>query len=356
MQDLHPKGLCMRLLHAFIGLTKSDACRRSFWRLAAVVFLMAFAFVFFRVVTERPVYELRPILSERATVTHFNTRHSSSLIDGEAVQLFRTPDEEFPDESLLVSIFKVTGSSPLRPLGSGTATWATLLRGNLSEVHRLLLPILMAIVGVLAAPSARRSDLLRTVMPCGRWGCYGLTIAALAVRVALLSLAAAVGVLVVLPWLRGSALASLGFVLGYCGAVFAYGLGFALFGFTLAEIVRDRRWAALTALALLLVVAPWVALAQVRLDAWIAQTTSGFPALQSPSHPLYWVRSVILTPLRTTFARIPRWMLADAAGTFVITGASMPSYAQLGVQLLFPIAFWLALGGAAFSRSVRRWP
>jgi len=342
----------MRLLHAFIGLAKSDAYRRSFWRWTAIVFLMAFVFVFFRAVTERPVYELRPILSERATVTHFNTRHLSSRIDGEAVQLLRTSNEKLPDASLLVPIFQVRGSSPLRPLGSVTDTWATLLCGNLFEVHRLLLPVLMAIVGVLAAPSARRSDLLCTVMPCGRWGCYGLAVAVLAVRVALLSLATAVGVLVLLPWLRGSALASLGFVLAYCCAVFAYGLSFALFGFTLAEIVRDRRMAALIALALLVVVAPWVALAQGRLNVWIAQATSGFPALQSPSHPLVWVRSAILTPLKTTFEWIPLVMLADAAGTSATTAAS--TYGRLGVQFLFPIGFWLALGGAAFSRSVRR--
>ncbi len=344
----------MRLLHALIGLTKSDACRRSFWGFAGIAFLLSFAFVLLHVLTDQSTYELRPILSEPATVTHFNTRHLSSWINGEAVGLFRTPNVEHADESSLVPIFRYVSFCPLRPFRSGTTTWATLLHGNLFEVHRLLLPVLMAVVGVLAALSARRSDLLRTVMPCGRWGCYGLAVAVLAARVALLSLAAAAGVLVLSPWLDGSTVPSLGFVLGYCGAVFAYGLGFALFGFTLAETVRDRRWAALAAVALLLVVAPWVALAQGRIDAWISQASRGLSALQSPGHPLVWVRSAILTPPRTTFARITYLMLADAAGTSTTAVAS--TYARLGVQFLFPIALWLALGGVAFSRLVRRRP
>lgn len=346
----------MLCLHALLGLAKMDAYRRSYWGMTIIVFLMAFVFVLFHVVTDRPAHELRPILSERATVTHFDTRHPSLRIDGEAVQLFRTPNEELPDASSLVPMFQVSGSSPLRPLGSGTTTWATLLRGNLFEVHRLLLPILIAIVGVLAAPSARRSDLFRTVMPCGRWGCYGLLITLLALRVALLSLAVGVGIFVLAPWLQSDAVASLVFVLGYCGAVFAYGLGFALFGFALAEIVRDRRMAALIAVALLLVVAPWVALAQSYINAWIAQATSGFPALQSPSHPLVWVRSAILSPPKTTFAWITHLLLRQARAASIVTTSSTPTIVRCVVQLLFPIVFWLVLGGVAFSRSVRRRP
>jgi len=346
----------MRLLHALVGLTKIDAHRRSFWGLTIVTFLMAFVFVLLHVLTDQSAVELRPILSERATVTHFDTRHAIWGIEDGIAELFRTPDAELSDESPLSSIFGFERASHLQPFRSGNATWVKSIRGNLFEVHRMLLPLLMTIIGVLAAPSARRSALLRTMMPCGRWGGYGLVIVALATRVALLSLAAAVGALILLPWLRESAVASLGFLSGYCGAIFAYGFGFALFGFTVGGIVRDRRLGALVAIAALLVVAPWVALAQGRIDAWISQAASGFLALQSPSHPLYWVRKAILIPTETTFGWITQVMLARTMEGQVASGLQAVATGHLWFRFALFIGWWAVLGGAVFPHSVRRTP
>jgi hypothetical protein len=344
----------MRPLNALAHVTGTELRQRSFWLLLAIVALMGPAFILFGALTDHPVMELRPVLSEPASIADFSSQSNASWTNEEARELFRTPESVPSSESSFFQIFGPGDSSSLSPRRIFAAPWETTIRGSLFDIHRLLLPILMAIVGVLAAPSTRRFALLRIMLPYGRFGRYGAIVIPLVIQVAWIGLAGAAGVCLTLLGLGSNV--SMVFIIEYFGAVFAYGLSAALFGLTVAEVVRDRGIAVLLSIVLLIAVAPWLARGLSRIDAWVVQATSSIPNAGTAGHPLYWVRTAILTPPRTTFVWITRTLMLSAAGASPYNESAALMLANWGFRLLVAIGIWFAAGAVAFQRMDRRSP
>ncbi len=351
----------MRWLRTYGSLIRADLTRGPLWWFLLAVALVGPCFVVFHVVTDRTTWEPKPILSEPASIEHFDTSMSLlSYLNGEAVGLFQSPQVEsstdlpFP-RAFLIGWALVPASNRL---DVGTSTWSLPNVGSALDFYRLIFPILMAIAGVLALPSRRRLSLLRTVVPSGRWGCFLLFSGRLLLEVALLGAITAV--------LLGAAMSLIGqpasgawlFGLRYGALLTVYGAGFALFGLTVAQVVRRRSIALLVAAALLIGVAPFVSIGQSHLqDALV----DAFPAIVSsqPSESppaVSWITSSVLVPPQDTLYQLAQrtWIEVPESWQAGIARFAMPSLASLWVRLIWFVAFWWLIGWAVTPRRVER--
>jgi hypothetical protein len=351
----------MRRLRAFRALAGIELTRGWFWVFLSLTALVGPAFVLLHARTEQATWEMRPLLSESATVDHFNTRgHSpTARADEGGILLFRTPSWGSSIQAPFSSAFRPGWHLDPAPDRRTTAGWTGSLgslstHAGASDFHQLVLPVLMLVAGVLSFPSRRELTALRIILPAGRWGCFAMLSGVLAFQVLLLSAASGIGTVVTMLAISGPDWKTLAFCTAYFGAVFVYGLGFALLGLVIAELARRRSLALLLGLAFIVGVHPLTAYVQARLFV-VGSQVQQLSQLDriAPDSLLAWIANVY-APLSWTFERLYLGTQQLISGLHADVFVTVPAGHDLMMWWCSLAVFagsWFALGWLCFPRS-----
>ena len=341
----------MRPLRAFLFLVGAQLKQKSFWAFVIVFVLIGPVFVVLHSQKELDTRERRPLLSEKATVDHFDTSTYALATYGnkDTMLLFRSP----ASESILQAIISPALSTGLQLMPASSRTgyswWSFTANGSLSDFHRLLLPVFMALAGVLILPSRSRLAALRVLLPTGSWGCFLMVSGVLMLQIFLLGVMSGLATGLALILTQSAAPVTFVFIAGYFGGVVICGIGFAMIGLAAAGLIRNRSLALLIVLVLVIGVSPFVSLAQNRLFAAAARWSPEISAVfLSPSPTLlYWVTSSILVPPQTTL-----FWLSQIGQQMTFEISPMLILAQLWARLLVFAGFWFVMAWVRFSRMV----
>ena len=309
----------MRRVRAFLFLAEEQLKRKSFWVFLIVIVLIGPVFVVLNSETNLAERELRPLLSESATVDHFKIGRSTlrGIYNKESIMLFRSPNSE---------------SAPDYPVSPAFVR-------NLSGFYRTLLPILMTVAGVLAFPSRRRLAAIRIVSPCGRWGCFLMIAGVLTLQVVLLGVLAGVSAALALALTKELASGTIWFVGQYYGAVIVYTLGFALVGFVIAELIRNRTVALLIGLVLVIGILPFISLGQGKL---YTASLQWYSASGATGNPLLLAAGIsALTPPEAALDRL-LWKTQLARSPDDSRDTPLQRMLNWGSLAMF-MGFWLAI-------------
>ncbi|MCK5586930.1 hypothetical protein KAJ02_12735 [Candidatus Bipolaricaulota bacterium] len=350
----------MRRFRAFAVLAEGQLKQKSFWIFLIMVVLIGPVFVVLHSETNLSEREMRPLLSESATIDHFDIGVSATGYIGRfrksAILLFRNPDSESAPEFPISPAF-VAGRRLLPPVSRTVhSTWSFPLTGSLSDFYRNLLPILMTVAGILAFPSRRRLALLRVLLPCGRWGCFLMMAAVLVLQITMIGILAGASTGLALGLTQGPASGTSWFVSEYFAAIIVYGIGFALLGFVVVELVRNRAVALLIGLILLVGVWEYAAPMSAKLYTSLVQSVTGKTLLEPGQNPVFGYIGFLLLPPQNTFDSIGLTIQKLTSGVedpYTPRSTVLRELAQLWARLVAFAGFWFAIGWIAFPRSAR---
>lgn len=347
----------MKFFQAFFALLENRLKRRSFVVFIVLTALVGPMFVILNSVTDLEDRQSRPMLSQSATVNHFNRQVRGMGLPGSesAVLLFRDgtaePAPEFAISTAFITDRRLDASSTLFK----RVPWSTSDRGSVVNFYRVLFPLLMVVMGIVALPSRRKLALLHIVTPWGRWGCFILIAGVLVIQVSLLIIASGAATGLSLIATQAGTLASAGFVATTFAAILIYGLGFALLGFVLSELIRNRPIAMLVGLVLIIGVWEFVSPLPAQGYASLIESITGSLPYQSQDSTVKLVDQLLQSPL---------YALTHVAG--IAEGLSStgddPYRSQRDLQesLIIPFiglalfsCFWLYVSWIAFPRPTR---
>jgi len=347
----------MRRFRAFLGFAGQHLRQPGFWIFLIAIVLIGPIFVLLHSETNLAEREMRPLLSESSSVEHFNTKMFTpwTYANKEAVLLFREPGSESSPEHPISPVF-LAGWRLLPPVDwSRRSTWSLPLNGSLSDFYRWLFPILTTVAGILVFPSRRRFSVLRTLLPCGRWGCFFMIAGVLVLQIVLLGTLSGASTWLALILTQGAS-GTTWFVVEYFAVIIVYGLGFALLGIVVAELVRSRVIALLVGLVLVVVVWPFFSIGQTSLYVAVSQWSGTIADPEPYQYPVHWITSILLVPPESTFELLGITIERLASGyedPYVTHSNIRLGAALLGARLVAFAGFWFAIGWVAFPRTVR---
>jgi hypothetical protein len=348
----------LRFFRAFLTLLEERLKLRSFIVFAVLAALVGPVFVVLNSETNLDSRESRPLLSEGASVNHFNIQGYGRALPGSesAILLFRDTPTELAPGFPISPAFVTTGR--LNPLSTlfKSASWSTSTRGNIPQFYLVLFPLLMVVMGIVALPSRRKLALLRIALPWGRWGSFILTAGVLVFQVSLLVIASGATTCLCLIATQGGTLASAGFVATYFAAILVYGLGFALLGFVLSELIRNRPIALLVGLVLIIVVWEFVSPLPARGYSSLIESVTGSPPYKSQNFAITFVQQLLVSPRYAL-------QVVTASAQTLSTKVDDPHPSREALQgflgqsfigLSLFACFWLYVSWIAFPRTARR--
>ena len=350
----------MRRFRAFLVLAGQQLKQPWFWVFLILFVLLGPAFVLLHSGTDLAERELRPLLSESATIDHFNTGAAATGYIGgfqdSPIELFRTPNSEsapsLPISPVFVSRWRWMPTS----LRTAPSTWSFPIIGSLSNVYRNFLPFLMIVAGIMAFPSRRKLTVLRTLLPCDRWGCFLMITGALALQIAVLGVLAGASTGLALALAQGSSSGTIWFVGQYYGTIIVYALGFGLLGIVVAEFVRNRPIALLIGLVLIVGVWEYASPIPTTLYASLVHAVTG-KALHEVGQNLILQDIVfLLRPPQFAFDsnRLSIVTLASEVEDPYITRSNLRRGLRLSWGALVAFAsIWFVIGWFVFPRTVR---
>lgn len=330
----------MRRFRAFTFFAGNRLKRKSFWAFLAIAALVGPIYVILDSQTQLDVWENRPLLSETATVEHFNTgRSATGFVGGlrdAAVQLFRMSETETPFGNYVSPVFAPGRlSRPRKQWPSSILPLAA--SSTLFDFHRHILPILMLVIGILALPSRQRMSVLSRLLPCGRLGFFLMIVGSLVTHVALLVLLSDAFTAAALAITQGLPCATATSIARYSGMVFIYAMAFAFLGLVVGGVMRSRTIALMIGLALVIGVLPFASLAHARWYSVFLQWASAPSASAAMENPLLKLGMSLLMP--------PQWAL-NGLPLQMQWGTSTVSWGALSLFM----TFWLCIAWIAFPR------
>jgi len=347
----------MRRVRAFLFLAETLLKQKSFLVFLIVIVLIGPVFVVLNSETNLESRESRPLLSEKVSVNHFNIQGYGRALPGSeaAILLFRDTPAELAPEFPLSPAFVTTGR--LNPLSAlfVSPPWSTSGRGNIAQFYQVLFPLLMVVMGIVALPSRRKLTRLHIALPWGRWGCFILTAGVLVFQVSLLVIASGATTWLSLIATHGGTLASAAFVATYFAAILIYGLGFALLGFVLSELIRNRPIALLVGLVLIIGVWEFVSPLPARGYSSLIESVTGSPPYKSQDFAITFVGQLLFSPgyalqAVTASAQTLSTKVDDPyPSREVLQGLLGQSF--IGLTLF--ACFWLFVSWVAFPRTAR---
>jgi len=345
----------LRFFRAFLTLLEERLKLRSFIVFIVLAALVGPVFVVLNSEINLESRESRPLLSEKAAVRHFNTQRTLPGTES-ALLLFRDTPAELAPEFPISPAFVTAGR--LDPLSTLTMSppWSTSSRGNISQFYQVLFPLLMVVMGIVALPSRRKLARLHIALPWGRWGCFILTAGVLVFQVSLLVVASWVTTGLSLIATQGGTLASAGFVATYFAAILIYGLGFALLGFVLSELIRNHPIALLVGLVLIIGVWEFASPLPARGYSSLIESVTGSPPYKSQDFAIAFVGQLLFSPgyavqVVTASARTLSTKVDDP---YPSREALQGLLGQSFIGLALFACFWLYVSWIAFPRTARR--
>ncbi|MBU1050694.1 hypothetical protein KKG90_11800 [Candidatus Bipolaricaulota bacterium] len=352
------EGVWLRFFRAFLVLLEERLKLRSFIVFTVLAALVGPVFVVLNSVTNLESRESRPLLSEKASVNHFNIQGYGRALPGSegAILLFReSPTErapEFPISPAFITNGRLNASSTLFT----SPPWSTSSRGNIADFYQVLFPLLMVVMGIVALPSRRKLALLHIALPWGRWGCFILTAGVLVFQVSLLVVASGSTTGLSLIATQGGTLASAGFVATYFTAILVYGLGFALLGFVLSEFIRNRPIALLVGLVLIIGIWVFVSPLPARGYASLIKSITGSLPYQSQDFAIKLAWQLLQSPFYavTNVARSAETLAAKVDDPYRSRADLHRALGLSFIGLGLFACFWLIVGWIGFPRTARR--
>lgn len=288
---------------------------------------------------------LLPVLSEQATVSHFDTsRQFRSPIGDAPILRFRTSaterDPAIPLSPALsyrtLSSTNSMGAYFLRDRGFD------LTRGSLLSLHQAILPIVSAALGVLSLLGRRQRATLQTVAPCGRGMLFGMIAGSLVLELAMVSLAIGLGLGGSLAVVNGATAEAFRFAGSYSVLVFFYALVFTGVGMAIGGLIRSQSAALLIAAASLFGICPLLERVRSVLHGILPQWLLDNPVSA-------WAVASLLNPPQATFDRAVYGLLQRAAaisGTEAQAASAVHSLADLLPRLgVIAVLWWLVAWG-----------
>jgi len=342
-------------------------CRRLFghalrqpwlWVLAAALALAGPVYVLAPSTHNTDTTTLLPLISERATIEHFDTSYGGRAARDDApMLLFRSPASEPAVHDPLVSVFSRYRISPVMSEGalflypytgrgfSLSQVGFDATRGNLLSLHMLIAPLFAAILGMLALPDRRRLTALQMVSPLGRERTFLAITAGLAIQLMLLALIVA-GALLPTLLLGETSGHVLAFVGQYACLLLLYTLPFAAAGLALSGLIRRSELGLLAGGALVLLILPafsyLVQLLALRIPEWATE-----------SAVVRWLLGAIRFPSAMLFPSGVFALLVQLVGPGRVLGqTSVPALSIVSqlLQLALSTVLWILVAWAAFPR------
>jgi len=351
----------MRRLRAFFALVESELKQPWLWVFLILIVLIGPTFVVLQSETDLPEREQRPLLSDSAMLDHFDkrVRKTTTYISDSPIMLFRDPVSQpapgFPTSGVFAVSWQLL---PMSNLSSYTK-WSFPWKGSLVDANRDLLPILMIVIGILSFPARRRLNVLRIAAPCGRWGCFAMIVGFVCVQAVLVVLFSCVFTGLALMFTQAYATGMTGFITIYFSMTLLYGLGFALLGLLIAEVVQNRSVSLLIGLVVVIGVWEFASPMPVRFFRFAIQSVTGLSISAPLQHPAVRYLHALLQPSEMQFesARLMLQQLASDSDVWIVTRADLHRGLILpGAGLAGFAGFWVALGWLAFPRIVRPRP
>ncbi len=348
----------MRRVRAFLFLAETLLKQKSFLVFLVIIVLIGPVFVVLHSGTDLAEREMRPLLSESATVDHFKIGRGTPMAyaNEETLLLFRSPDSESAPDFPISPAF-VASQQLLSPASRiGHSTWSFPINGSLSDVYRNLLPILMIVAGIMAFPSRRKLALLRVLLPNGRWSCFLMIAGVLTLQIILIGLLSGASTGLALALTQGAASGTIWFIGQYYGAIIVYALGFALIGFVIAELVRNRTVALLIGLVFAIGILPFASLSQAKLYIASLQWYSAPSVSGATGNPLLLVGISVLAPPETALDGLVWKIQSLGSGVEDPYGRDAHLRYQRALNwgsLAAFMGFWFAISWCAFPRSDR---